>query len=432
MRQMGNIHKSKEWKYKKHQQYVIRKTLKKMCHKRNSVQVVHDKLSLCSPSFKMQQLLEYHVFFGKDAEDINVEKIISQIPRMMIFRFVNTLNNIYGKSTIDKLELFFSHDSINNRNFVQKRIASLRKLNPQKEYVFCSDMTCLEIMRFAFSVPMGNIDMFIEEETGEMLFFKLLLTINEKVIQYEPINDGITSSKLLFLISSINPVVKMYDKQDIYDRIIYQLESSIIFFRMLVSKQKYTYLYDEFLKRYNIPNWEDYVLTIYGLLIAGNYRAGFVKGNLEMDLDHILSKNVLKTISVPYDVVIGYSAKDKDNRLTNSDYRVFRDKPIVEMQNGDFFIYSMEFLIDRLFNSLYFEFLSYNQPDGLKVNINNLFTDLFCEQILFDSFLDKSIDSTVCRSLNEVECNDIHIQKKKQLGPPDYIIYDGDSLILFR
>ena len=115
---MRRKYKTKEWKYKKHQQYVMRNTLKKHRNKmrvptRHKRTVPYQRTGKEQKKniFVLKQLLEYHVFFGDDADNICIVDILKQIPREMLFNFVGVLNNIYGDATLDKLDLFFSSKS---------------------------------------------------------------------------------------------------------------------------------------------------------------------------------------------------------------------------------------------------------------------------------------------------------------------------------
>ena len=381
--------------------------------------------------FVLKQLLEYHVFFGEDAINEGIEDIVRQIPREMLFNFVGILNNIYGDATLDKLNLFFSSESINNRRFVFCRVLELRKDNPQRDFLFSSDVTCMEIMRYAFAFSPEDTKLAINEEQGEMLFFKLLLLINEKIVTYKQIENN-SVSKMCFVMSVINSVIRIESKQDIRDRTMYQMDLAINFFKILFNENKYKHLCKIFLSHHNITNWEDYILTIYGILAAGRFKSGRIKKGLNIDVDLLLTKEVLESISLPYDTRINYSAANKDDRFSNSDYRMLRDKPIIKMKNGDFFIYNIEFTIDRLFNSLYFEFKSYNQPSESKVNITKLFTDNFCERMMFDSYIDKCINKDLCIGVSEAECREKYVKKDYELGPPDYIVKEQESLLLFE
>ena len=384
-------------------------------------------------SFRIQQLLEYHVFFGDDADNVNIENLVTLIPREMLFNFVGMLDNIHGIALLDQLKIFFSSKSINNRCLVFKRLVQLRKNNPQQEFILYSELTQMEIMRYAFAFsPAGNSDVIlnINEEQVEMLFFKLMLIINEQIVRYKHIEKN-SLATMCFMSSIINPVIRNEKGQDVRDRIAFQMELAINFFKML-SEEKFSHLYKLFLIQHNITNWEDYITTLFGIIAAGQYKAGRIDKDLNIDIDHLINKEVLTSISLPYNEIINYSATEKDNRASNSDYRVFRDKPIVTLKNGDFFIYNIEFTIDRIFNSLYFEFKSYNQSIESKIDITKLFTDTFCERIMFDEYMERCINKKFHIGISESKCKDIISNKEIELGPPDYIVKEGDSLLLFE
>lgn len=435
---MKRKYKTKEWKYKKHQQYVMRKTLKRKREKTRAGNRIGKKMNPHSvqrkkpqSAFVLKQLLEYHVFFDDNAKDESIEDIVKQIPREMLFNFVEVLNNIYGNATLDKLDLFFSSKSINNRRLVCYRVMELRKNNPQRDFLFSSDMTCMEVIRYAFAYSPVDVSFSMNEEQGEMLFFKLLLLINEKVVTYKQIENN-SVSKMCFILSFINSVMRAESVQDVRNRTAYQMELAVNFFRMISEGEEYTQLYQLFLASHHINCWEDYIITIYGILAAGQFKSGRIKKDLNLDVDHLLTKDVLESISLPYDTKISYSAKNKDDRCSNSDYRMLRDKPIIKFENGDFFIYNMEFMLDRLFNSLYFEFKFLNQSAKLGLDIAKLFTDTFCERIMFDMFMSKSINENRYKGISEAECVENYKKKDDELGAPDYIVMEGNDVILFE
>lgn len=416
----------------------MRKTLKRKCRKARVRNRFGKKTnSYCAQrkhpqsSFVLKQLLEYHVFFGDNAKDESIEDIVKQIPREMLFNFVGVLNNIYGNASLDKLNHFFSSESINNRRIVFSRVVDLRKNNPQRDFLFSSNMTCMEVMRYAFAYSPVDVSFSMSEEQGEMLFFKLLLLINEKVVAYKEIENN-SVAKMCFILSFINPVMQAESVQDVRNRAAFQMELAIHFFEMISKGEELSQLYQLFLNSHHINCWEDYIITIYGILAAGQFKSGRIEKDLNIDVDRLLTKDVLESISLPYNMVINYSAIDKDDRCSNSDYRMLRDKPIIKFGNGDFFIYNMEFMLDRLFNSLYFEFKFLSQSAKLEIDIAKLFTDTFSEHIIFDMLMSKSINENRYVGISEAECVENYKKKDDELGAPDYTVMEGDNVLIFE
>ncbi len=334
----------------------------------------------------------------------------------------------YNKATIDKLDLFFSPQSINNRLLVTQGIKNLERKYSDVEFIFCSDISCLEILRYAFSIP------FVAEksenssygEKDEMLLFKVILLINEKIVKYNSELTDCPLAELSFLTSAMNPTVKSYNENEKKDRAIFQLEMARLFWWMLTSDEKYSYIYQRFLQEHGINQWQDYVLTLVGILCMINCQSGCIKINQ----DKYISTNVLNSITLHFDEVIKYSSEEPNERNSNTDYRVFRNKPIIVLPNGDFFIFNIEFLIDKLFNSLYYEFKDYYPKEKFQSDIKQLFTKTFCEQLVLNFYLGKCIGNQCREHLAESDCKIVN--GKNKIGPPDYIILTQSSLLLFE
>ena len=239
-------------------------------------------------------------------------------------------------------------------------------------------------------------------------------------------------AKMCFILSFINPVMQAESVQDVRNRAAFQMELAIHFFEMITKGEELSQLYQLFLGSHHINCWEDYIITIYGILAAGQFKSGRIERDLNIDVDRLLTKDVLESISLPYNMVINYSAIDKDDRCSNSDYRMLRDKPIIKFRNGDFFIYNMEFMLDRLFNSLYFEFKFLNQSAKLGIDIAKLFTDTFSERIIFDMLMSKSINENRYVGISEAECVENYKKKDDELGAPDYTVMEENNVLIFE
>ena len=104
----------------------------------------------------------------------------------------------------------------------------------------------MEIMRYAFAYSPVDLQLNLNEERGEMLFFKLLLAINEQIVAYKPIENN-SISKMCFMLSSINSTIHSESVQDVRDRIALQIELAVYFFKFLLRSEKYRDLYNMFL-----------------------------------------------------------------------------------------------------------------------------------------------------------------------------------------
>lgn len=367
---------------------------------------------------KIQILLGYHAYYGENADDFVIETAISQIPREMIFNFIYVLCNKYNNKTLDKIDLLDFQEFYNKGYY-----------NPQTEYIFCTEKTCLEIMRHSFSQPL--IKTFsLSKENIEELLVNLVLTVNEK-ITWNKVDRKSSIQEIIFIYHILNPIINISDEQEINSRVIYQLKMSMCFFEMLTSDEHYANIYNSFLNTHNVDSWRKYILTILGVVLCSKYKVGCIDNNNLNDENELITRSVLDSISLSYSVLIKYSSENKDDRHCNDDYRVFREKPIILKENGDYFIHNIEFLTDRLYNSLYFEFKSLKQEKDEKIDINNLFTSIFCEKTMFDKYMGCCV-SDEFKAMTESICKEAYLPNQNEPGPPDYLIYNESSLFLFE
>ncbi len=365
--------------------------------------------------YRILVLITGHISCNDNEMDHVIRSIIAQIPRERIFSFVADLCNNFFMDDLKKILCLY-----NSQN-----------KDVTKEYIICSEKTCLEILRYTFAIPLQQkANIFLSEMQINSLLVELLLVINEKISFYKQVDNQFTTSEMFFFLYSIHNYVNTYDASEIKSRVIYQLIMSMQFFQLITSDDKYMQLFNEFLNVHNIKSWNEYFKTIASVVLK--FKPGHIVENIIEDHDNLLSMNVLKSLSLSYNDLLNYSSDNCQVRNGNDDYRFFRDRPIIKRENGSYFVFNIEFLADRLYNSLYFEFKSFAQNKANKIDINNLFTNAFSEKHIFDYHLKNCIDSNQLIALSESDCLSKYIPQKKELGTPDYIVYNDSSVFLFE
>ena len=76
------------------------------------------------------------------------------------------------------------------------------------------------------------------------------------------------------------------------------------------------------------------------------------------DPEQLVNKQVLSQIAIDELETISVSDDDNDE---NRDFVVFRSRPIIHMQDGNYMIYNAHLVIERLYNSIYFDLLPYHE-----------------------------------------------------------------------
>ena len=172
------------------------------------------------------------------------------------------------------------------------------------------------------------------------------------------------------------------------------------------------------MSKYGIKSGFEYIRTLFGIIAFSNYELGRIPKDLEIDEDKLLVNSVLDTISLSYNIQF----KDiHDVQL--QDYRLFRSKPLFKDIDGNYMVYSIEFLIDKLFNSLYFEFIELNKQYNCHVNVSDFFTYQFSELKLFNLLIQQSNPEHLYNEINN---------STDETGLTDYILYNDNHTLLFE
>lgn len=392
-----------------------------------------------NPSFKnkiegLGIVLEYRdLFNGKDER---VDKLLRLIPRELSIKIIGTLVNLYSGTDIQNLNNFFSRQSINNRALITKFLEKYYLKHPKQDnLILMSPATSIRLLRHIYALPPTKGIMAITEEQAEWIIFKAVLLVNQELMQFNIPKSQRNYQTMAFILSVLNRDMHIDDNLSRKSRTIMQLWFATRFFEY-IEKQRddsdYRKLYNAFLKEHNAKHWHEYVRSIYGTLIMTGYRAAIFDKTLSKDETGLISKEVLNSLTIPYDEQIPYCSGNVQDRDGNTDYKRFREKPLIRMSDGSYFIYNWEFMIDSLYNSLYFEFKELNRCSSLSVDVDNLFTEKFVEKTLLSELI-----TSAC-STKRYECKSENLQKhtykpkQNELGPVDFILKGEKSTILIE
>lgn len=301
-----------------------------------------------------------------------------------------------------------------------------------KKYIVCFPQTLLEILRYTFAMSPSSGSMY--EHNQNRLEFNLVKTIaliNEQTMAFKVENP--TSIEQLMMASiGFNKEIQQCDFEEQFRN---QYNLAIKFFKFLTKDERYQKLYKEFLNYYSISDWREYVFTVLSMAIQGKSHSGLLELSDKIDPDHLISKNVLDKISLNLESnVLPFKSKDEYDLTGNSDYRYFRDKPIIKIAENKYAIFHVGFVLDRLYGSLYFDFKKIADSSKITdVNVNGLFTSEFIEKTIFDGLMDESSLCSYYLKYSEETCNS-QFKANKGLGAPDYLLQNKNenSVILFE
>ena len=126
-------------------------------------------------------------------------------------------------------------------------------------------------------------------------------------------------------------------------------------------------------------------------------------------------------LTLPIDEVIPYSNEDNERREDNVDYRMFKAKPLIRVSDKTYYVYNLQLLLERTYNSLFFDIKNVWEGDGF----SNFYNKLFVEQALFLNTI------KLCLGKNEYSFPTSQIIEECP-NQPDFYIRRGGSIILFE
>lgn len=376
--------------------------------------------------------IEYNPIFYR-VHKPNVWNTAKKLSRKELIRLSMLLKNEYVNQPFDKILLLLSDDNWWKRYTCYNLYDYVyRHQRLDVKYCVCFNQTIIELLRYSFSTPPSNHSMMeYNRNSLEFEIVKVIALLNEEIVRYRT-NEKTNLSDLLLVGLGSYKEIQQFEFQSEF---ISQSNLCMNFFNFLTSQEKYKDLYQLFLDHFNIADWREYAVTLLSLAIMSRIKVGKLILDEEHDPEHLINKNVVSKIALDYrSDIIPYKSKGVFDKSGNSDYRVFRDKPLIKMNSKEYIMYFDGFVLHRLYSSLYFDFQ--RLADKIKkkdVSANNLFTEEFIEKNVFCSLLDNVCKGNVL-SLSEEECKIQCKTKQSDLGYPDYFVQDdlNGAVIIFE
>lgn len=378
----------------------------------------------------IEKILEFHDLFPEEKE-IDISSALKKYSKKSLVLSSNVLSHNYGRAYIpDKNNTFFSSHSEKHIEDLTNRFEQLTKISGQKIFCYCTTKTSLELMRIIFSIPINEYKNDGDIEDFEYDLFRVILQINENLMSFKSSNkyDLATLSFLNFFI--MNDI----SGQDVRDVFIRQVQYYSVLSDFIETYQDCTIAKECFYKNVGINKMSDYAKTWLALFtLEFEYQKKPGKGcpildlNRLQDVDDTLNIAVLDFLSINLNEHIPYNNTKIKNRDNNVDYRVFRSRPLIKIDDNKYIIYCFPILVERLYNSLFFDL-----KDSFK-DAFNFYNKDFVEKVLFQpqvlQCLNEKITSKIYPSREMILCGD---KIKEEDNQPDFYLRENDNLILFE
>ena len=380
--------------------------------------------------YTIQKILEFHDLFPKE-KDLDVRTILKKYSREYIVRCCHVLCNNYSNVAFipDNNNTFFSEVSKKHIPDLKEKISKYLNTTGQDRVCYCTVKTALELMRVAFSVPVQEYKNEGTKEDFEYDMFRSVLMLNEHLMAFSHAGQ-LDLATLLFANYYVQNDIINQDQRDTF---VCQVVHYKILADFIENHPSCANAHEGFLKKMGINSMNEYSRTWLSLVsLSMEYLKSGVKAcpifdyNQLKDEDHLISKSVLDNLCIDITATIPYDAEDTESRDDNVDYRTFRSHPLVRVGDGQYLIYSINLLLERLYSSLFFDI-----KDEFK-NAFAFYNKEFVERRLFQPaalaarskytsfFLPTKHDVEELNAPTEID------------GQPDFYVREDYNIILFE
>lgn len=279
----------------------------------------------------------------------------------------------------------------------------------------------LEILKHLFSMPVNEVVSNKEIEYKEQLFYAILLANDQLNKISIPLKPGDFNKHYAQL--TISTLLAYSDFMQDHDTKVklavfsYKIHKLFEFCNLPKNKKTYKVLFEEYLHKYNCASVEDYVKQLY-ILFVSFQMIPTLDSNSNNSKEYLA---LIENISIPIDSVLDFNK--------NTDYMLFRDKPIIK-SGSSYICISEIFLAEKLFNSFIFDFKSIAQTKQIGIKSQSIFTDFalnFSEEHLFTDLMTNIYSRHTYKILSSQICRKICSQNE-----PDYYTRNGKYVFLYE
>jgi hypothetical protein len=380
-------------------------------------------------TYELKQVLEYTIFFNEKKE-LDIISVLKRYNRITLIKMTAVLSHHYGNFEMpNNGKTFFSEKSQKHIVYVNEVFENYYNkinLNKNNTVIVSTYRTALELWRLIFSIPIEEYSNTMPEEDEEFYLFKVILAINEKIFRFKKKTKK-EIDELIFLNNFLNNDSNYYAYNEI-------MQSQMYYFYKLVNfipqNEVMSRASDVLLSKWGITSWKQYYATILWLTkktdeYFKNNQTGVpivpLWNMMLNDETGLFSETLIESLCINED---DYISIEK----VNTDYRQFRSKPFIKLKDGSgVIVINNQFLCERLYNSLYFDFMPL--INGKKSSIGYFdYNKDFVEKVLFRETFFKCLNDNVVTW----PARNIHNEKEDRHEPDFYARYPNGELLIME
>lgn len=343
-------------------------------------------------TIRLRRVVVYSDFFVGE-KPIDIDATLKLFNRNILVRTAAILSLHFGNVCVpDNEYTLFSDISKQYIPYLNRLFKAYYKrigLAEGQKVQILTYRTGLELWRHVFAIRSEEFANEIAESDIEFLLFKVLLAINEKLVSFNEKEELYKADELIFLNGFLTNDSNNYDIQAV-------LQPQMFYYQQLVNfistNEVLSKASEIILNGLGIDSWQPYYTTL--VIIASEtdkYHKRKENGVpiitpkwlAENEERGFLSTALMEHLCIDEDKYIPYNDEDAAKKELNVDYRRFRAKPFVKLKDGSgYVVINNQLVCERLFNSLYFDFLPLiNNGKGSVGSFD--YNKSFIEKVLF-------------------------------------------------
>lgn len=319
----------------------------------------------------------------------------------------------------------FLQDVVNRYSYYKQKEKIDHKLNIK--HVATTNAAVMTFQRQFFALSPSKDTLTTQTEID---LFKALLIINQNVYEFDfdekKHEEEPYDLRLAHLFLANNYANEDVDSTDLNDAFRRQLVKGVELFTYLCRDKRMKPIRERFYAHFRIGNWVDYIIPHIMCLHWMKQKSGL----LIVEGKHIAgrrARRVLKKSSIEYSETIPYEE--------NVDYREFRGHPFIHLGNYRYAITDLSFVVEHIYNSVYFELRKYRKEAGFlnDDDFRRYFTTEFSQDYMLNHFVRKGLSGNEVVVLDGKQCATIVKEKKvDKVNPPDFYLRYENSCVIFE
>ena len=209
-------------------------------------------------TYHIRRVVEYCDFFKGEAP-VEIGTTLKHINRNTLIRMVTILTHHYGNMSLpnDQYKLF-SESSKKHFSYLNKLFRDYykrEKIERGQKVEMLTYRTSLELWRWIFSIHAEEFRNDVEETDIELLLFKVILAINEKIVSFKEREKHYQLDELLFLNGFLTNDSNHYDMRAVMQPQMYYFIQLVEF---IPTNEVLTNATEKLFNDWGIERWQQY------------------------------------------------------------------------------------------------------------------------------------------------------------------------------